>query len=153
MIGSRPAETDWAGLAIALPLTLLLSTTLCCAKRPIAPDSEPADPEPPRLVLQITVDQLRGDLPMRFRDRLGRGGFRYLLERGTHFTNAHYAHANTETVTPLTFDITWLVCTLHDLQFVVQPGTCLKEKRHILLSGGYNCQFDSQLNFLETSVD
>jgi hypothetical protein len=53
--------------------------------------------KPPKLVLQITVDQLRGDLPMRFRDRLGAGGFRYLLEEGTHYNNAHYQHANTET--------------------------------------------------------
>jgi len=51
----------------------------------------------PKLVLQITVDQLRGDLPMRFKDRLGKGGFRYLLENGTHYNNAHYQHANTET--------------------------------------------------------
>jgi predicted AlkP superfamily pyrophosphatase or phosphodiesterase len=52
----------------------------------------------PRLVLQITVDQLRGDLPMRYADRLGRGGLRYLLEEGIHYNNAHHAHANTETV-------------------------------------------------------
>jgi len=51
----------------------------------------------PKLVLQITVDQLRGDLPMRFKDRLGEAGFRYLLEKGTHYNNAHYQHANTET--------------------------------------------------------
>ena len=44
----------------------------------------------PRLILQITVDQLRGDLPTRFLDRLGKGGFRYLLENGTHYANAHY---------------------------------------------------------------
>jgi hypothetical protein len=53
--------------------------------------------KPLKLVLQITVDQLRGDLPMRFRGRLGAGGFRYLLEEGTHYNNAHYQHANTET--------------------------------------------------------
>lgn len=51
----------------------------------------------PKLVLQITVDQLRGDLPMRYQDRLPPGGFRYLLEEGTHYANAHYRHANTET--------------------------------------------------------
>jgi predicted AlkP superfamily pyrophosphatase or phosphodiesterase len=51
----------------------------------------------PKLVVQITVDQLRGDLPMRFRERLPEGGFRYLLEQGTHYANAHYRHANTET--------------------------------------------------------
>lgn len=51
----------------------------------------------PKLVLQITVDQLRGDLPMRFLDRLPPGGFRFLLEDGVHFVNTHYEHANTET--------------------------------------------------------
>jgi hypothetical protein len=30
----------------------------------------------PRLVLQVTVDQLRGDLPGRYYNRLGEGGFR-----------------------------------------------------------------------------
>ncbi len=53
--------------------------------------------DPPKLVLQITVDQLRGDLPVRYLDRLRPGGFRYLLERGTWYNNAHYRHANTET--------------------------------------------------------
>jgi predicted AlkP superfamily pyrophosphatase or phosphodiesterase len=52
----------------------------------------------PRLVLQITVDQLRGDLPTRYYDRLGEGGFRYLWEQGIVFTDAHHAHANTETI-------------------------------------------------------
>jgi len=51
----------------------------------------------PKLVLQITVDQFRGDLPTRFIDRLGQGGLRYLIENGTYFSNAHYRHANTET--------------------------------------------------------
>ncbi len=54
--------------------------------------------EPPRLVLQITVDALRGDLPGRYAHLYGEGGFRYLLDKGVHYTNAHYAHANTETI-------------------------------------------------------
>jgi len=53
---------------------------------------------PPRLVLQITVDALRGDLPGRFANVLGDGGFRYLMEQGVHYTDAHYQHANTETI-------------------------------------------------------
>jgi predicted AlkP superfamily pyrophosphatase or phosphodiesterase len=53
--------------------------------------------DPPRLVLQITVDQLRGDLPGRYADRLTEGGFRYLMEKGTWYIDAHYQHANTET--------------------------------------------------------
>ena len=52
----------------------------------------------PKLVLQITVDQLRGDLPTRYYDRLGEGGFRFLWEKGLVYTNAHHAHANTETI-------------------------------------------------------
>jgi predicted AlkP superfamily pyrophosphatase or phosphodiesterase len=54
--------------------------------------------ERPKLVLQITVDQLRGDLPTRYYDRLGEGGFRYLWESGVVYRNAHHAHANTETI-------------------------------------------------------
>jgi len=57
----------------------------------------PSNAADPRLVLQITVDQLRGDLPGRYRDRLTDGGFRYLMEKGTWYTDAHYHHANTET--------------------------------------------------------
>ena len=53
---------------------------------------------PPRLVLQITVDALRGDLPGRYAHVMGEGGFRYLMEQGVHYTNAHYQHANTETI-------------------------------------------------------
>jgi predicted AlkP superfamily pyrophosphatase or phosphodiesterase len=54
--------------------------------------------EPPRLVLQITVDALRGDLPKRYSHLFGDGGFRYLMDEGVHYTNAHYQHANTETI-------------------------------------------------------
>jgi predicted AlkP superfamily pyrophosphatase or phosphodiesterase len=48
--------------------------------------------------LQITVDQLRGDLPGRYYDRFGEGGFRHLMEHGTVYQNAHHGHANTETI-------------------------------------------------------
>jgi len=51
----------------------------------------------PKFVVQITIDQMRGDFPMRYKDRLGEGGFRYLMEKGTHYTNAHFQHADTET--------------------------------------------------------
>ena len=37
--------------------------------------------EKPKLVIQITVDQMRGDYPMRYKERLGEGGFRYLMRR------------------------------------------------------------------------
>ncbi len=57
-----------------------------------APDSKP------RLILQITVDALRADLPGRYGHLLGKGGFRYLMGDGVNFANAHYQHANTETI-------------------------------------------------------
>ncbi|MEH6586248.1 MAG: alkaline phosphatase family protein [Halioglobus sp.] len=52
----------------------------------------------PRLVLQLTVDGLRGDLLDRYRHHFGRDGFRYLLDNGVVYTDAHYQHANTETI-------------------------------------------------------
>ena len=57
-----------------------------------------AQPHKPRLIVQVTVDQLRGDLPMRYYERLGEDGLRYLLNNGTVYANAHHAHANTETI-------------------------------------------------------
>ena len=53
---------------------------------------------PPKLFLQVTVDQLRGDMPGSVYDRWGKGGFRYLYEKGIVYENAHHRHANTETV-------------------------------------------------------
>ena len=51
-----------------------------------------------RLVLQITVDGLRAGLINRYENGFGKGGFRFLMEKGTYYTNAHYQHANTETI-------------------------------------------------------
>jgi predicted AlkP superfamily pyrophosphatase or phosphodiesterase len=54
--------------------------------------------EKPKLVLQITVDQLRADLLSRNIAHFGEGGFRLLLDRGAIFADAHHRHANTETI-------------------------------------------------------
>ena len=72
----------------------------CIPAKQSAPGLEVEDTQKrrPKLVLQITVDQLRGDLPTRYFDRLGEGGFRYLWENGIVYRNAHHAHANTETI-------------------------------------------------------
>lgn len=51
-----------------------------------------------KLVLQITVDGLRADLLNRYQKNFTKGGFRYLLDEGVVYTNAHYQHANTETI-------------------------------------------------------
>lgn len=53
--------------------------------------------ERPKLFVMITIDQLRGDMPLRFIDRFGENGFRYLLDNGTLFSNAHYRHSTTFT--------------------------------------------------------
>ena len=57
-----------------------------------------AESDTPRLIVQITVDALRGDLPNRYAHVMGEGGFRFLKERGVNYTSANYAHANTETI-------------------------------------------------------
>ena len=54
--------------------------------------------EKPDLVLQITVDGLRADLIERYKHNFGEGGFRYLMDDGTYYTNANYQHGNTETI-------------------------------------------------------
>ena len=51
-----------------------------------------------KLVLQITIDGLRGDLIQRYEKGFGNGGFKFLLRDGVHYTNAHYQYANTETI-------------------------------------------------------
>ena len=75
----------------------LLTALITLALVPTAAFAETVN-SAPRLILQITVDQLRGDLPGRYADRYGEGGFRYLLEKGTHYSNAHYQHSNLETI-------------------------------------------------------
>ncbi|MBW7472525.1 alkaline phosphatase family protein [Marinobacter sp. M216] len=52
----------------------------------------------PKLILQITVDALRADLPERYASVLGEDGFKRLWSNGITYSNANYRHANTETV-------------------------------------------------------
>ncbi len=52
----------------------------------------------PKLILQITIDQLRGDLPLRYEDRFEDGGFRYFLQHGIWYSDAHHPGAYMETV-------------------------------------------------------
>ncbi len=55
-----------------------------------------AQSPPPKLILVISVDQMRFDYLTRF-EPLYKGGFRTLLNRGAVLTNALYRHANSET--------------------------------------------------------
>ncbi len=70
---------------------------------------------PPKLILQITVDGLRGDLPTRFESVLGEGGFQYLRQEGIWYNNAHYEHANTETIVGHTCLATGTVPAAHGM--------------------------------------
>lgn len=53
--------------------------------------------ENPKLVVMITIDQLRGDMPKQYYNRFGKGGFKYLMDKGTTYNNAHYRHSTTFT--------------------------------------------------------
>ncbi len=55
-------------------------------------------PENPRLVVFFVVDQLPGELMQRIESEFT-GGFKWLLDHGVDFRNAHQEHANTVTGT------------------------------------------------------
>ena len=74
-------------LGLVLSTTALLSSNVALAQA-----------DKPKLILQITVDQLRGDMPTAYLDKMGKGGFRYLLNEGLVYKDAHHNHANTETI-------------------------------------------------------
>lgn len=73
----------------------LTGASLLCA---FTPNAIAAATEKPALVLQITVDGLRGDLLDRYKHNFAEKGFRYLMDEGVYYTNAHYQHGNTETI-------------------------------------------------------
>lgn len=52
----------------------------------------------PKLIVQITVDQLRADIPNRYMKNMGNDGFKYLYKNGAVYHNAFHEHANTETI-------------------------------------------------------
>jgi predicted AlkP superfamily pyrophosphatase or phosphodiesterase len=51
----------------------------------------------PKLIVQIVVDQLRGDLIHKHQHQFSHDGFNYLLNHSLDFQNAHHPHANTTT--------------------------------------------------------
>jgi predicted AlkP superfamily pyrophosphatase or phosphodiesterase len=57
----------------------------------------PLSARQPDLVLMITIDQLRGEMPRRFEQRLGPAGFRYFFDHGTVYPDAHFKHLVTST--------------------------------------------------------
>lgn len=73
-----------------------LAVTFVCAVGATPASSQLVPPPGPKLVVLISVDQLRGDLLDRYRPAFT-GGFQRLLERGYVFTQASEAHALTQT--------------------------------------------------------
>jgi predicted AlkP superfamily pyrophosphatase or phosphodiesterase len=85
-----------------LRLLLALTLGLCCFHPAVSVAQVPASTPSatrvrPKLILQITVDQLRGDEPFRYSDRFVRRGFRYLMDEGIWYLSANHPHAHTET--------------------------------------------------------
>ena len=133
--------TQWAaGFIIA---TALLS----------APSLAAAAGKPPKLVLQITVDALRGDMPDRFAHLYGKGGVKYLMERGIHFSNAHYQHANTETIVGHTSLATGTVPAAHGMVGNVwfdrdkgRQAYNIEDEDYHLLTAGADVDSDTELD-------
>lgn len=51
----------------------------------------------PRLIVQIVIDQLRGDQIAMHQQQFGPDGFNWLLQHGVNYSNTHHPHANTST--------------------------------------------------------
>ena len=112
-----------------------------------------AHADAPRLVLQITIDQLRADLPLRYYDRFGDGGFRYLYESGTVYRNAHHAHANTETIVGHTTLATGAYPSIHgmvaNLWFDRETGFVtynVEDPDYVLLTEGADVNADTEID-------
>ena len=87
----RSALFRWLSISAAVGLALWLGAAQAQASPP------PSNLSPsPKLVVVISVDQMRFDYLTRF-NHLYQGGFRTLLDGGAVFTNALYRHAVTST--------------------------------------------------------
>ena len=82
-------------IAAALLAAVAFTTTIARAADPSSPKGIAAA-SAPRLILQITVDQLRGDLPGRYLKNMGEGGYRYLMDHGVWYADAHHESAKPE---------------------------------------------------------
>lgn len=79
----------WGAATIALGLVIL------AAGWPVPLSA--ADVSPPRLLVLVVFDQLRGDYLLKWHDLFGPDGFRRLEREGTWFTNCYYPYACTMT--------------------------------------------------------
>ena len=74
---------------------LLIVLAVCCVSTVGSGQSTPP-PAAPKLILVVSIDQMRSDFLDRFAS-LYRSGLKTLLDRGAVFSNAKYRHAATET--------------------------------------------------------
>ncbi len=74
---------------------LLVLLAVCCVSTVGASQAPPAT-TPPKLILVISIDQMRSDFVDRFAP-LYRSGLKTLIDRGAVFSNAKYRHAANET--------------------------------------------------------
>jgi predicted AlkP superfamily pyrophosphatase or phosphodiesterase len=91
----------------------------------------------PNLVVLVIIDQLRGDMPWRFKDRFGPDGFRYLLDNGVAYTNAHFRHSTTLTAVGHATLVTGGHAAQHGMagnrwynRETGQPVYCVEDDRH-----------------------
>ena len=133
-------------------LSVCLAVTIMAPIAPTVGAAQDTTPKP-QLILQITVDQLRGDLPSLYYDRLGRGGFRYLLDKGTVFAAAHHTHANTETIVGHTTLATGAQPAIHgmvgNVWFDREKGVNvynIEDPRYHLLSSGAGVDKSTELD-------
>ena len=78
------------------PRTTLAAAILIFLSFLVATEAAQPARVPPRLILVLSVDQMRYEYLTRFR-QIFKGGFRKLLDQGAVFSNALYRHANSET--------------------------------------------------------
>ena len=126
---------------------LIIASSLLSASNVSAAD------KPPKLVLQITVDALRGDMPERYAHLFGKGGFKYLMEQGVYYSNAHYQHANTETIVGHTSLATGTVPAAHGMVANVwfdrekgRQAYNIEDANYHLLTAGADVDSDTELD-------
>lgn len=85
-----------AFLAALLTVAATAQTTTTATATTNADITRPPTPPRIRLVLQLTIDQMRGDYLDRYKSQYT-GGLKWLADHGAFFTNATHDHAATET--------------------------------------------------------
>ena len=80
-------------------VTITISTALlsCILVFPGCHNTTYIQKSPVSLIVFITIDQLRGDLLLRYADRFCESGFQRILKNGTYYTNAYFDHTPTQT--------------------------------------------------------